>query len=65
MATSLKPEMRALSDPVQAALLKAAQRKQRCAKPKDPETDEGLRSLRVAWDVVTDVWCNHYPKLSQ
>jgi len=55
MATSLKPEMRALSDPVQAALLKAAQRKQRCAKPKDPETDEGLRSLRVAWDVVTDV----------
>lgn len=39
---SLKSEVKAMSDPVQAALLKAAQRKMRCGKPEPPESAEGL-----------------------
>ena len=38
MAESLKTDLKALSDPVQAALLKAAQRKMRCSKPDRPES---------------------------
>ena len=40
MAKSLKKDVKALSDPVQAALLKAAQRKMRCTKPGHPESAE-------------------------
>ena len=36
-----QPEVAALADPVQAALLKAAQRKMRCAKPAAPEETPG------------------------
>ena len=44
---TLKVEMKAATgDPVQAALLKAAARSMRCAKPEDPQQQaEGLRAV--------------------